>query len=394
MSNISFTALKAPRLAEGCWPTPEQTLLLHAALSEQDHGIEAWREWNAVHDIEREHIDIGSYRLLPLVYVNILRGNTDLPHAKLLKGLYKRTWYENQVRLRACAYVLHALHDVGIDTLLLKGQALALQYYGEVGVRPMNDIDIFVPKSNALRAVEVLVRLGWSAVGDTRISADILNVRKSHSMINAEGVEIDLHWCVLHFCQDERINAGFWDASVPIKFSDVETRALCPTDQLLHVCAHGLMWNSVPPIRWVADVLTLLNVAKENIDWDRLVWLSGPCNASLQLHSALSYLCREFKADIPDEVIAKLEMTKTTPIQKKLYTTQTHGGVWRPVRILWFGFLLNNQFRAGKHTPFDFLAYLRTIREKNNIWQVLIWAGSKTLTKIFRQIDIVVAQLR
>ena len=116
-----FDTLKAPRIEEGCWPTVAHELLLHAGVSARDRATDAWQEWNRIVDIENEQIDVGSYRLLPLVYANLFRNRPGSAKARILEGVYKRTWYENQVRFRACAGMLSALHEAGVRTMLLKG---------------------------------------------------------------------------------------------------------------------------------------------------------------------------------------------------------------------------------------------------------------------------------
>ena len=368
--------LKAKHFQGGYWPTREQLLLLHAALSEHERAIAAWRQWNVIFDIEHEQLDTGSYRLLPLVYKQLLRKNANEPYTKLLQGLYKRTWYENQLKFQASAGMLRALHNAGIKTLILKGQALAVQYYGDVGVRPMADIDLLVPKDNVFQAIAALYDLGWFTIEDGQFFREALNVRQSHTLRNAEGIEIDLHWCVLHSCQDEQINSSFWEASAPLKINDVETRALCPTDQILHVCAHGLMWNLVPPIRWVVDALTILNTTKSTINWNRLVTLSIQSNKSLQLYAALSYLRSEFRADIPTEALSQLEAAPTTWVQRWHYIAQTKG------LFLWdiFGFLLNKEYCHGKHTLFTFLKYTQIRRGDANIAQTILQSIPKILS--------------
>jgi hypothetical protein len=99
-------------------------------------------------------------------------------------------------------------------------------------------------------------------------------------------------------------------------------------------------------------------------------------------------LRREFKADIPIEVIAKLEKTKTTLTQKRLYSAITHGGNWRNSRLHWLTFLLNHPFHGGRCTPLNFLTYLRVRMGFKNTWQVLVWASSRVVFRAARQIGI------
>ena len=61
----------------GCWPTPEQELLLRAALLQGEASLKAWQEWKSTLDFD--HIDPGSQRLVPLLYHNLQRQGVQDP---------------------------------------------------------------------------------------------------------------------------------------------------------------------------------------------------------------------------------------------------------------------------------------------------------------------------
>ncbi len=60
------------RFAGGCRPTPQQELLLRAAIIKGPGSIEAWRQWKSGVDIEK--LDPASFRMLPHLY-RILQSN-------------------------------------------------------------------------------------------------------------------------------------------------------------------------------------------------------------------------------------------------------------------------------------------------------------------------------
>ena len=55
--------MPAARRRPDAWPTREQERLLRAALLRGPLALEAWDEWKAGADMD--HLDAGSYRLLP-----------------------------------------------------------------------------------------------------------------------------------------------------------------------------------------------------------------------------------------------------------------------------------------------------------------------------------------
>ena len=134
----------------GCWPAPDQVLLLRAALEQGDEALAAWRAWRQI--VEFDRIDSGSQKLLPLVYANLSAMGVKDSIPGRLKGHYRLAWYKNQMLFRQVAAVLLAFEEAGLEALVLKGVALALQYYQDAGQRPMLDFDILVQPAQARRA--------------------------------------------------------------------------------------------------------------------------------------------------------------------------------------------------------------------------------------------------
>lgn len=146
---------------EGWRPTEEQLLLLQAALFDGEDALAAWRAWSARADIER--LDPGSNRMLPLVSYNLDRLGVDDPLSARLRGYRRQTWYKNQIWLSEMARFLAEFERAGLQTLVLKGTALALLFYPDCGLRPMTDLDVLVRRDQARAAMSLLAELGWKA---------------------------------------------------------------------------------------------------------------------------------------------------------------------------------------------------------------------------------------
>jgi hypothetical protein len=203
------------------------------------------------------------------------------------------------------APVLASIHEAGIPTLLLKGAPLALLCYGDAGLRPMRDIDILVSEQDAWRTVRLLESSGWRRGAPWRSMTE-KDLRFKHSVCleNSSGRQFDLHWHVLYLACFRGADRPFLEAAVPCEFQGIATRALCATDQLIHACVHGLIWNDVPPMRWVADAFTVMSVGP--IDWARLTELTEWLGVTLPVREGLEYLADAFTAPVPDGVLATL----------------------------------------------------------------------------------------
>ena len=254
MMTFKKPSMKLP--GESSFATKDQELLLRAALLKGADAVEAWREWKSAVDLEG-HLDNGSFRLLPLLYTNLKRLDVKDPLMGKLKGIYLKAWYNNQRLFFEASKILDYLHNEGIQTIVLKGVPLAILNYKNHGVRPMADIDILVRPEQALLATDVLKKAGWSPTSTTSIQ-DHMQYRHSLEFVNEAGMEVDLHWYFIFESRRVDSDTDFWNRAVPITIHNVPTYALDPTDMLFHVIVHGVTWNPEPPIRWIADAMTII----------------------------------------------------------------------------------------------------------------------------------------
>ena len=250
----------------GCWPNSAQDLLLTAALAEPDAAARAWEAWRGRADVDA--IDPASFRLLPLIYLNNAGRGVFGDDDARLRGVYRQNWARNHRRIHVASKAIAELSRAGIATLGLKGLVLGLRYYGNVGARSMADIDLVTRDDEAYRALEVLEASGWRL-----LHPPFARERRrggSTALVNAAGDELDLHWHVLLVQPFASVDEAFWQGAEAIEIGGVPSRALQPADELLHTIVHGLHWNPINSLRWIADAVTLLRRAP-HVDWDRLI---------------------------------------------------------------------------------------------------------------------------
>ena len=312
--------LRVGSAAGGCWPTPEQELLLQAALLPGSRGVDAWREWSARVDLDA--LDFGSHRLLPLLHRNLL-GRVDDPRMPKYKGVYRYNLVKNRLLVHAAHPVLQAFHAAGIETLLLKGVALVLRYYQDPGLRPMDDFDVLVPAAHATAAMGILRDHGWTPLLDK--PEQWIPIRHSTPFRDVTGRQIDLHWHVMWECWRGNADDEFWRAARAGDIEGLPTRTLDPTDQLFHVCVHGAEWNEIPPIRWVADATTVIRAAKGGIDWSRLVAHARHRRVTGPLQDCLAYLREALDEPVPIEVVRELRRTPRSWCERVRYRDRRRG---------------------------------------------------------------------
>lgn len=313
--------MRKPGLLGACWPTPLQEEILRAAVEPPADAAAAWQRVRGQIDLD-DLWDAEVHRLLPLVHGNLRAAGVDDPDLPRLKGLHRRTWYENQVALHRVRPAIELLQGAGIRVLFLKGAPLALLHYGDLGLRPMADVDVLVPWDDAHRALDLLEAAGWADVGG-HDRATLFRRYHGSGLVHPDGGQLDLHWHLgtpLLLPDDERASSDdFWAHAVPFAAATqgIDALTLAPTDMLLHVIAHGLWAGSASTVRWVADARVVI-ADGEAIDWDRLVDQATRRRMAPLVADALRYLVTEVGAPVPPGAVAALQRVGTSRRERRL----------------------------------------------------------------------------
>lgn len=354
--------------ALGNTPTPEQLLVLHAALDRSPAALEAWRRWRAAVDFDA--VDHGSTRLLPLVYRNLGPDSFDPEVAGRLKGLYRRSWSHNQLLFKRAAGAIAVLEAAGIETLIIKGASLAALSYADVGVRPMDDADVLVPIARTSEAIAALSAAGWSAEHANPLAWT--EVHHSLGFSGPDGGDVDLHWFALwQPARDEEL----WRASVPMELAGVATRAPCPADQLLLACVHGTPWSPLPPFRWIADAATVIGSAGEALDWERLAAEAERRRVVVATASALAYLREEFGVAVPAAVLDRLRRAPTSRQERAAFRAACRpDGPLRTLQMAWDRYRRLRDLDTGVPRPAGFVGFARRFWGLDSAWQLPLHA--------------------
>ncbi|MCP4397346.1 MAG: nucleotidyltransferase family protein, partial [bacterium] len=150
---------------------------------------------------------------------------------------------------------------------------------------------------------------------------------------------IDFHWHVMHECCQPDSDRDFWDHAIPFNFQGIETLALCPADQLLHICVHSARFGSNTRLRWVADVMVILQNSPSDIDWNRLILQAKTRRLILPVRETLTYVKTRFNAPVPEDALQELDTVSLTPVDLFEYRYKRQNYHKKPLGylpILWF----------------------------------------------------------
>jgi Uncharacterised nucleotidyltransferase len=360
-------------------PDPRQLLLLGASLWRGEGAIEAWTRWRRdAPDLEA--VERGSYRLLPLAYRNLGAQLHEDPEAERLKAIYRRSWSTNQLGLRIGRRAIAALDDAGLDVLALKGAALIGSAYGDLGARPMGDVDLAVRPGAIADAVRALRGAGLDPIEED--AERLLTVRHSLAFRDPDGQEIDLHRGMLwHPGLDEM----FWSGSIEGEVAGARVRILNPADQLIHVCVHGAAWNPVSPIRWAADAHKVVTASDGELDWDRLVAMAEQGRMTLTLRDALACLAEDLGTTIPEQARRSLGRVRVSAGERRAHEALSRPpSVRRSLAMLswfWERYRAQAALDGGTAGPAGLLRYLQGFWGLERLSQVPGYAMRRILRR-------------
>ena len=341
------------------FPSEIQVQVLTAIFAPDAEARSAFTAWRTTLDLQGP-FDHEVFRLLPLLYLRLcdLRIEDDL--LPRLKGVYRHAWVRNLCLLHETEPAVAALERAGVPTLILKGAPLALSAYSTPAARPMDDIDVAVPQERLAEAIGVLEAAGWSSRG---LSLGAITVSHAAAFRNARGAEFDLHWSVLMETAKSPVEARFWETARPFDLNGLATRMLDPALALLHVLVHGLRANPVPPVRWVADALTLIRQS-DRLDWDLLVAMARAGQVTQRVRLGLRHLNARFGARVPTQTLEALDASSPGLIERvetAAVLSETHGltgnAVTKPM-ILLADYFRQGDERGLRRIP-GFIQYVR-----------------------------------
>jgi len=186
--------------------------------------------------------------------------------------------------------------EANIETIILKGALLSTFVYGDIGLRPMSDLDILVRKQDIEKAVEVLLSLQYT----TEIVYQG-NFQQSRFHQLAPFVSSDKHTMIelhRHIVSDDlpyNIDiTKYWSNSVVYQANDLTTCRFSAENLLQHLCVHiekhydeGIRYG------WLCDIAELVKKYNSEINWNYLISSSFEQNIVQAVYKNL-LLCKHY----------------------------------------------------------------------------------------------------
>jgi hypothetical protein len=358
--------------------------MLRAALLPGEAGEAAARDWLASADFQR--LGKASRGILPILYERLRRDSISTPLMPVLKGIKRHTWYSNRRLFHHGGEVVRLLKQAGFDVMVVKGVAMAIAYYHDEAMRPMDNLDILVRHHDKRACVQLLMEHDW-AINDAHRATDefareqLYEIGNGLSFSHASGSRLDLHWNLTHYCLGDVADNDYWAAAGECKFEGQLVKILNPADQLLHVLVQGAPWSASSPVRWIPDAVAILNLHPE-LNWERVIKQARQRSLTFMVQKTLLYLNGNFHDLVPPHVLSALDGQAPTLFARMEYWTlrQPPRGSLRSILRILFDYLRYSKDRSLHRIVCGLPRYLK-IRSGANRWYEF---GSIALVKLGR----------
>ena len=260
--------------------------------------------------------------LAGFLYKSLLKAGileTLIPqHKQKLYNKYYLTIRHNLKLIHALNEILDPLKKNDIQVVLMQGISLLQQVYRDIGLRPMNDMDLWVLPHYYSDLVDCLVDQGFernALYPDTFSKGEIMLDIHTH-VLWADRIENrDL---LLNTSQEEIFNQA--------QIINIEkTAALClsPSDQFLYLSLHALKHN-LERLIWLVDIKSL--VAKwELSDWKALIIRAEELGQKVPLFYMLYILTNIFILRLPSEIASYLDGWKPNLFERRVLSRRING---------------------------------------------------------------------
>ena len=202
----------------------------------------------------------------------------------------------------AVALAVQPLTDIGLEPVVFKGPAVARRY-PEPGLRPMDDIDLLLPRGSHHDAVAALQRAGWVIARPA--GQNVYDTVLSHPEV--PSLFLELHYGLEK--KSERVTAldpdSLWMRRRPIACAGTQAYGLSPTDEVVVLAAHaGKPYHRFVRLIWIADLAMIAHTeerAGTAVDWCAVHELAQEAGCPTVVGIALS-MARRAGVEVPGDL--------------------------------------------------------------------------------------------
>jgi hypothetical protein len=281
---------------EGTADTHTATLLWEACRRDPDPAA-VRRALDCGADVARVVVAAGEHRIGPLLWraLGAAGARDALGPARDPFGAAADAYRMEGLILipRAVALAVRPLTEAGLEPVVFKGPAVA-DRYPDPGLRPMEDLDVLLPRADHARARRALQDAGWRVVRPA--GEDLYDTVLSHPEVPT--LFLELHYGLERTSQrvTELHPETLWARRQQIDCAGTPAFGLAPDDEIVVLAAHaGKPHHGFVRLVWIADLAMVVGDAATRgaaIDWDGVHAVAQAARCTTVVGAALALAAR------------------------------------------------------------------------------------------------------
>ena len=195
--------------------------------------------------------------------------------------------------------------------VLLKGAYLAKWVYRDMGLRPMNDIDLLCRTEDADTLRDKLFHLGFSQEDHKSPLHESLAPQFDHlpPFFHPGKVKVEVHLNIFSgLPHDAGDMKRVWERTTSMEFENLRQTCLSPEDLLLQLTLHlsKHIETGFPLLYWFCDIHEVVSNDLHKIDWDRFTTAAESLGVGGRAGSLLRLLRQQWETPVPEEGLKRL----------------------------------------------------------------------------------------
>jgi len=275
------------------------------------------RDWEAIVE------DASAQGLAPLLYRWLKDAGLDRRVPESFLGRLERLAFGQAARdamlAREMGRILRAFEAQAVPCAPLRGLELAERLYGDIGGRPMGDLDLLVRKEHLPEVAAILRGFGFREMDRRAGFAQEFSYTLKFFKDHHGWIVIEPHWTLTYPPFQGRIDMdGVWQRCARGRVVGVESWLLGREDLLLHLCLHLVHREGTAPFLWWYELDRLVRQSREALDWSRFLSVAQEARLEFLLSRALGEVKALFATPIPAEVLGALTVQRRRSLEERL----------------------------------------------------------------------------
>jgi hypothetical protein len=250
--------------------------------------------------------------VFPLLYQYVRKQKADksiMPLIESHKHAYLGNVGRNLQLTQRLLNIIDLLSRNGIRAIPFKGPVLAVQAYGDIGLRSFCDLDLLIRSRDFPRVYDLMESTGYRSIKPMIVKMKTVWKKTRRSFeFQGENFSIDFHQQVTQGPRSLRLRVD-WNKLSHVELNGHDAPCLNLEDSVLALAMHGTH-HGWAQLKLVADLAFLLHAHQDEVQWQQLLKKAQTMGVLRMVWIGIC-LGREFcDLIVPDHVKELLEKDK------------------------------------------------------------------------------------